>query len=115
MRSWRWTFVIIIAGLLAQLAAFRFGPAPMNPDSPRYVELARSLLRDGTFRAHDLTAYGLPIKAFPEGPLMPETIRTPGYPLLLAFLFRCGGTVRMVALLQHAMLLGLAVLMHRRG
>jgi hypothetical protein len=115
MRGWRWTFVIIAAGLVAHLAGLRAERAPVNPDLPRYLELAQSLLRDGTFRAHDVTAYAVPPNRLAEGTPMPETIRTPGYPLFLAAVLRCGGSPRTVALLEHLMLIALAGLMHRRG
>jgi hypothetical protein len=114
MRGWRWTFVIIAAGLLIHFAEWRLDRGRRDADFARYEELARSLLRDGTFRAHDVVAYAVPPNTFAEGPPVPETIRTPGYPLLLAAIFRCGGTPGTAALLAHAMLLALSVLMHRR-
>jgi 4-amino-4-deoxy-L-arabinose transferase-like glycosyltransferase len=115
MRGWRWTFVIIAAGLLVQFAGFYGRPESTNADSARYLELARSLLRDGTFRAHDITAFAVPPRIFPEGPPVPETMRTPGYPLLLAAVLRGGGSPRSLVLLQHLLLVALAALLHRRG
>lgn len=115
MRGWRWTFLILAAGLVVHLGIFFTDRDPLNPDSARYLELTRSLLRDGTFRAHDVIAYGAPGGESLSGPPLPETIRTPGFPLLLAAIFRLGGTLRTVVLLGHLLLLGLAVLMHRRG
>lgn len=112
--SWWWTLAIVLAGCVVHLWALRAWPDPMNADSPRYVELGESLLRDGTFRARELTANAVPGGVLRVGPPVPETIRTPGYPVILAALLACGASPHGVVLVQHALLIALGAFIHRR-
>lgn len=64
----------------------------MLPDSPTYELPALSILRHGDFGSTPDSAY------------VPEVIRTPGYPLMIAAIYRFFGEHRVAVLLFHALL-----------
>ena len=90
------TDTILVAGaaLLTNLTYFAFTRTHLFPDSLTYLVPARNLLRGAGF----VDAVGAP-----------ETLRTPGYPLLLALF---GGRIAPVIVLQHLMNVAIAVMVY---
>jgi len=102
----------LAGALLAICVAAHFGyffesPTRTTADSQRYLDLAASLRSRHAFVAHDRIAYAVPPGAFAEGPLVPETIRTPLYPLFLAI---CAGITTAV-FLQHVIVIAFALIL----
>ncbi|HET8796310.1 MAG TPA: glycosyltransferase family 39 protein, partial [Thermoanaerobaculia bacterium] len=77
--------VVFVLALLARLAYFAADPNWNAPDSHKYLHPAESLVAGEGF-SHDGE---------------PETLRTPGYPLLLAVLNALHLTPRQIVFLQH--------------
>ncbi len=110
---------VSLIGLLAvalRLTVLALGPwqnpeRALRADSPRYVLLARNLLEYGTFgkttedgRMHQAVARlrsenGTDPRRDANG-LAPESFRTPAYPAFLAAVFRAGGDLRAVLVIQ---------------
>lgn len=107
-RTWWLTAAILFIGLLQHGRTFVRAPDPINPDSPSYVEPATHLLREGRLLARDRVAYAVPPGSFPDGPLRADTIRTPVYPAIIAALIATGGSFRLLAALQHLLVLAMA-------
>lgn len=83
--------ILIRASLLAWVIVANPGVC-MFPDSPSYEEPARAMLQYGRFAQ------------FPREPLVPETLRTPGYPLLIAAVYGIFGESRQAVLFVQALL-----------
>lgn len=95
LRSATGTLVLVaILALLANFTYFWFFPDFLAPDSARYMDSAANMAAGHGFT--NSTGY-------------PETVVTPGYPLLLAFFFRLGLGVRDVVVAQHLLNLLIAV------
>jgi len=108
----RWlTVAVVVIASAVHLHAWVANPNPNNPDSGSYIEPAGHLLREHQFVGVDLVAYAVPYRAFPPGPVKPDTIRTPVYPLLIAGFMAIGATLRALTLLQHLLIVGLAALL----
>ena len=96
--SWKWTMFPgkdAVLALLAILLSFAFHFAyfltdseHISPDSPSYLEPAISMLKG---------------KGFVGSNGLPETMRTPGYPLFLAVCMALGMGVREIVILQHTL------------
>jgi hypothetical protein len=114
-RTSRWfTFAVVVIASAVHLHAWFANPNPINPDSQSYIEPAEHLLREHQFVALDRVAYAVPSRAFAPGPLVPDTIRTPVYPLVIAAFMAIGATLRALTLLQHLLVVGLAALLQIR-
>jgi 4-amino-4-deoxy-L-arabinose transferase-like glycosyltransferase len=77
----------------------------MTPDSASYLEPANSLRNEHRFWSEDPVAYGVPPGTFARQPRAADTIRTPGYPSLLAAVQYAGGTLRDVIVFQHLLVI----------
>jgi len=96
--SWKWTMfpgkdavLALLAILLSStfhFAYFSSDSAHISPDSPSYLEPAISMLKG---------------KGFVGSNGLPETMRTPGYPLFLAVCMALGMGVREIVILQHTL------------
>ena len=113
----RWIVGIAATALVLRLTLFAAGPAAVpdrafDPDSPRYIELARNLSRYGRFgKAEERTgAVHAPLARLRESRgeieprddrgLRPEIFRTPGYPFFIALLSTAGRPVASVLVAQ---------------
>jgi hypothetical protein len=111
-RRSRWlTVTVVVIASAVHLRAWIAHPNPINPDSESYIEPAMHLLRDHQFAAADRIAYAVPPRAFAPGPIVPDTIRTPVYPLLIAAFMAIGASLRALTLLQHILAVALAALL----
>lgn len=111
-RSSRWlTFAVVVIASAVHLHAWFANPNPINPDSQSYIEPAEHLLREHQFVALDRIAYAVPPRAFAPGALVPDTIRTPVYPLIIAAFMAIGASLRALTLLQHLLVVALAALL----
>ena len=111
-RRSRWlTVAVVVIASAVHLRAWVANPNPNNPDSGSYIEPAGHLLREHQFVAVDRVAYAVPYGAFAPGPVKPDTIRTPVYPLLIAGFMAIGASLRALTLLQHLLVVGLAALL----
>jgi hypothetical protein len=110
-RSQWLTLAVVVIASAVHLRAWIANPNPINPDSESYIEPARHLLRDHQFAAADRIAYAVPPRAFATGPIVPDTIRTPVYPLLIAAFMAVGASLRALTLLQHILVVALAALL----
>jgi hypothetical protein len=83
----------------------------LQPDSVRYFQLAENLRRFHTFGlsqeeglGHEnlaaLRAGNGTLPAADANGLRPESFRTPGYPLFIAFIQECGGGIRAILIVQ---------------
>jgi hypothetical protein len=96
--SWKWTMfpgkdaVLALLGILLSstfhFAYFLSDSEHISPDSPSYLEPAISILKG---------------KGFVGSNGLPETMRTPGYPLFLAVCMALGMGVREIVILQHTL------------
>ena len=94
--SWKWARFVGRDALLALFgiliaACFHFtyllsDSEHMSPDSPSYLEPAMSILKG---------------KGFVDSNGLPETMRTPGYPLFLAVCMALGMGIREIVTIQH--------------
>lgn len=88
--------VVGAALLIRALCVWAIGPDPrysLTPDSPSYLAPAKNLLQHQSFSSSE------------SPPLIPETMRTPGYPIFLAP-FCAGGVVHTRAIVWVQVLLG---------
>ena len=69
----------------------------LAPDSFQYKESALTLINYGSF-SHSM-----------EEPQVPEVLRTPGYPLFIAFIYKLLGTNNMVIIMAHILISLLSV------
>jgi len=90
--------LLAIALTAAYAAALGPDPEPRRDDQVQYLALARGLIERGEFT-----------RAGAGEPFVPEPLRFPGYPLLLAAVCRTVGCERIVAV--QAVLLALAVVL----
>ena len=91
------TLVLLLSIALRLLLWWGLGSAPQwLPDSSTYVAPAQSLLESS---------------AFLDGTGVPDTVRTPGYPLFIALPLALGWGLSGVVLLQHLLALGMALLL----
>jgi 4-amino-4-deoxy-L-arabinose transferase-like glycosyltransferase len=114
--AFRVMVALVVLALLTRGLCLYFGPwqdpnRAKNPDTNRFLILAENLRRYHTFGMHE--EEGLPWRLIAEiragngtlppadaNGLRPESLRTPGYPLFLAAIESCGGSLRAILLAQ---------------
>jgi len=90
-----WT--VAVAALLSGILYFVLFPNVFYPDTPSYIGPAEKLLAGEGFTGSDFSIAGTKVDS--NG--VPETLRTPGYPLLLAFFLQMHLRLNGVIVFQH--------------
>lgn len=97
--------LLLITALVVASAVLHFrialaAASPFTADSHSYMKPAFHFAKYGQFSGDDLLLFS-DIVAFPSAPkTAPDTLRTPGYPLFLAVLFRLGAPIPVVVAVQ---------------
>ncbi len=91
---------VTLIALLFHLPSLLIEPNPNEGDGPTYMQVAKNLARGLGFVAPDpvSSSYGHP--AEPRH-IAPYTLRTPGYPALLAAVLALGLPLRLIVVCQH--------------
>lgn len=115
LRRGSWWITLAVAAIVAAIhvRAWIANPNPINPDSDSYIEPASHLLLDGELASRDRVAYAVPPGSFSAGPVKPETIRTPVYPLVIAAFTAIGASLRTLTLFQHLLVVLAAAAIQR--
>lgn len=109
-RRWRALALVGVTALALAIQTAAFMRSPPNPgagDGPTYIEPAQNLARGlGFVAAAPLAAN---VHHTPVRSSAPDTLRTPGYPLLLAAALVLGLPLAAVVALQHLLVVGMTL------